>query len=119
VVDKVEPGLLRIIWFSAVSTIPPIFHTHISFAYSRRCTPYNLDNWERRRTQEYYLFVYFECSYAARTFADLCTYAARLIRSQCRTSKEFYIPSVGIVRDTVTGADLRNSGTRQHIGVCG
>jgi len=29
VVDKVGPGLLlRIIWVSTVSTIPPIFHTH-------------------------------------------------------------------------------------------
>jgi len=109
VVDKVAPGLLlRIIWSSAVSTIPPIFHTHthththISFAYSRRYTSYNLDNRERRGTSEYYLFAYFECFYAARTFAYLCSCVARIIRSQYRIINEFYSLSVGTVRDTVT-----------------
>lgn len=49
VVDKVGPGLLlRIIWFSTVSTITPIFRAHISFAYSRHYASYNLDNRERR-----------------------------------------------------------------------
>ena len=65
-VDKVAPRLLlRIIRFSAVSTIPPIFHTHarthththISFAYSRRCTSYNLDN---RSVVEHIDIIYLE-----------------------------------------------------------
>jgi hypothetical protein len=43
--------------------------------------------------------------------------AARIIRSLCRINNDFYNLSVGIMRDAVTRADVRDSGTLQHTGV--
>jgi hypothetical protein len=121
VVDKVAPGLLlRIIWFSAVSAIPPIFHTHThTHTHTHARTHAHTHTFHSPTADaipriilttwsvvEHVNITYFECSYAARTFAYLCRYVSRIIRSQYRISNECYSLSVGIVMDTVTRGSL-------------